>query len=687
MGISISSTSGTSGITNITISATERLETTNYSKNYVLSNEDTELGLTVSQKAYVPVEKYITISPSAITWSSSASTDSITINSNDDWVVVSDGWIELSRMYSSRDISERLNVISGNGNTIIGIRCEENTGSTRTGGITAYCQSESSITATTTVSQTGGYEKPYIMLGTYSMSVGGSSASTAVSVSSNVSWAAITDSRWITLNTLTGTGNGNVSFVVDANESEIERRGTITVFNNDLIVELHITQSASTIKPYIVVTPDNFSVASSGSTNTINVSANCGYNIAADVNWITLSASSGSGNGSVSFTTNSNSGASDVGNIEFSNSEISRYVTVERQGAEKYLSASTNTISSPSSGGSFEVSVYSNVNWDVSVDMGEGEVSDRWLSVSPSSGSNDGSITISVGSGSTSASGTVLFSSSKYGLSYEISVIRNKNVYFSKYIFFLPSERIPTEYPQYIVRTTSGYGANFIALESYNISIPYGGYGYMMGLHFDGNVTTIPSSAFNGSTRLLLVRIPETVKNINSYAFANTKLNGSIVYNSDTQTFSGDTDVLTIPDSVETIGDYAFSGVTSMTISLGSSVKTIGVCAFKGCIYLNNYDPLVIPNSVETIGASAFTLCMYFESLSLGESLQSIGDYAFYIASSLNEIYSYNPIAPSIGNHTFSNVNNSGTLHYPVGSDYSSWISALPSGWTAIADI
>ena len=427
MAITFSSTSGTSGVTNIEITATERLDDTNYSKNYVISNDDMSLGMTVAQKAYEPVGKYITLSPSAISWTSSESTDSITVNSNDNWVVMSDGWIELSRMYSSRGYIERVNVISGNGNTIIGIRCSENTGSTRTGGITAYCQSDSSITATTTVSQAGGYEKPYIMLGTYSMSVGSSSATTAVSVTSNVSWSATTDSRWITINTLTGSGDGNVSFTVDANESEIERRGMVTIFNNDIKVDMVLSQSASSLKPYIILTPDTFNVASTGSTNTITVSANCDYDIAADVPWITVNAVSGSGNGSVSFTTASNSGLTDVGNIEFSNLDISRSVSVERQGVEKYLSASTTAVTSELTANTdFEVYVYSNTEWTVSVDMGEGEVLDRWMSVSPSSGSNNGSIRISVASGETQKNGSVVLRNTEHGLVWVIDVKRKE---------------------------------------------------------------------------------------------------------------------------------------------------------------------------------------------------------------------------------------------------------------------
>lgn len=422
--ISFSQTGGTSGITQITISATSTQELADVVNHYTLGNESTSLDMPVIQKAYVPVQKYITMSPSAITWSSSNNTGSITINSNDSWVVVSDGWIQVSRMYES-DISERYNSVSGNGNTIIGISCFENIGDARSGGITAYCQSDSAISATTTVSQAGGYVKPYITLGTYSMQVSGGSVTTAVTVQSNTTWSAITDSRWITINTLSGSGNGNVSFVVDANSSNIERRATITVFNGEINAVLVLTQAASVSRPYIILSPNSFSVPYEGSTgNTISVSANCDYDIDADVPWITVNAVSGSGDGSVSFSTSaSSSTASSIGNIVFSNSDLSRYVSVERSFIP-YLSASTTSISTSSGGGDYEIYVYSNVNWSVSVDEGEVEEITPWLSAMPSSGSNNGSIRVSVLSGDTTKNGNIKIDCVKYGLSVEISIER-----------------------------------------------------------------------------------------------------------------------------------------------------------------------------------------------------------------------------------------------------------------------
>lgn len=64
----------------------------------------------------------------------------------------------------------------------------------------------------------------------------------------------------------------------------------------------------------------------------------------------------------------------------------------------------------------------------------------------------------------------------------------------------------------------------------------------------------------------------------------------------------------TIPNSVTTIGEHAFSGCKSLTnINIPNSVRTIGNSAFLCCESLTSIN---IPNSVTTIGDYAFRFCI-----------------------------------------------------------------------------
>lgn len=732
MAFSFSSTGGSSGVTSITVSATSTQELVDIVENFTLSNTNKSLLMPITQRAYEPLEKYIIFNPISISVDSSGGTASLNIQSNDNWVITADDWIQLSR-FSEPDRGPQS--ISGNGNTIVGIRFYENTGSSRNGGITGYCISDSSITATTTVSQDGSYIKPYINLGYYSVTTSSESSTTAVSVSSNIDWYTICDSRWITLATQSGSGDGSISFTVDANTTEFNREGIITVFNAeyDIYVEFVVRQ-VSSVKPFIALDPQSFVVAGSGSTNTISVSANCDYDITTDVDWIVLGASSGTGYGSVTFTTQANNtNYQDTGNIVFSNSAVSSYVSVVRRPVEKYLSASTSSISTSSSGGDFEVYVYSNINWDVRVDMGESEVSDRWLSVSPSSGSNDGSIRISVGSGITSASGSVVLINSQYGLSWNIGIEREKFIDSSMLLYTSSDGNIITP------NNTTGWGVNIVS------NIYENGQGV---IQFDGNITSIPNFAFFEESRLTSVSLPNGLVSIGDGAFSGCGLTGSLtIPNSVTRigidafnNCSGLVGSLVIPNSVETIGADAFGGCVGFngSLTIGSGVTSIGDMAFVNCRGFTG--DLVIPDSVTTIGtavfygcsgfngvltlsnsltlipASAFTNCSGFTgsltipnsvtrvnnyafanccdwngggftSLTIGSSVSTLSNYAFEYCQKITEIYSYPTNQPSTSSSVFYGLLSGGTLHYPRGSWYSTFISRLPNGWTTVGDL
>ncbi|MDE7419947.1 MAG: leucine-rich repeat domain-containing protein [Muribaculaceae bacterium] len=106
----------------------------------------------------------------------------------------------------------------------------------------------------------------------------------------------------------------------------------------------------------------------------------------------------------------------------------------------------------------------------------------------------------------------------------------------------------------------------------------------------------------------------------------------------------------TLPESVTSIGDYAFSlcsGLTSVTIP--NSVTSIGDEAFRECSGLTS---VTIPNSVTSIGKATFNQCSGLTSVVIPNSVTSIGDEAFYECSGLTSVVIPNSVT-EIGDKAF----------------------------------
>ena len=113
-----------------------------------------------------------------------------------------------------------------------------------------------------------------------------------------------------------------------------------------------------------------------------------------------------------------------------------------------------------------------------------------------------------------------------------------------------------------------------------------------------------------------------------------------------------------IPESfTTTINDYAFYDCYSLeSVTIPDSVTSIGYCVFYSC---SSLESVTIPDSVTSIGSHAFYYCSSLESVVIGDSVEFIGEYAFEGCSSLGEVY-YN------GSETVWN----NIYIYPYGNDY-----------------
>lgn len=213
----------------------------------------------------------------------------------------------------------------------------------------------------------------------------------------------------------------------------------------------------------------------------------------------------------------------------------------------------------------------------------------------------------------------------------------------------------------------------------------------LTGISIGNSVTSIGEQAFFGCTALEEISIGNSVTSIEEAVFGSCRsLTNVIIPNSVTSIGQGAFEYctslknITIPSSVTSIAGSAFSGCSGLTsiqvdsgnkiydsrescnaiietasntlitgcvsTSIPNSVTSIGDWAFGGCSHLQN---IAIPNSVTSFGKRAFSSCSGLENITIPNSVISIGDMVFYDCSGLKSITTLSFTPPTLGTKNF----------------------------------
>ena len=156
--------------------------------------------------------------------------------------------------------------------------------------------------------------------------------------------------------------------------------------------------------------------------------------------------------------------------------------------------------------------------------------------------------------------------------------------------------------------------------------------GELRSLTLPDGLKKIGANAFCGASKLQSVELPESLEEIGDAAFRESgltsitipgnvkRLGGAFIYCKNLEKVS-------IAPGVETIGADAFLECSKLTeATLASTVTTIESSAFCGCKALQTINGSAL---IQSIGEHAFTSCENIEEINISPNLTEISDYAF----------------------------------------------------------
>ena len=183
------------------------------------------------------------------------------------------------------------------------------------------------------------------------------------------------------------------------------------------------------------------------------------------------------------------------------------------------------------------------------------------------------------------------------------------------------------------------------------------------------SVTSIGHCAFYDCERLTSITIPDSVTSIGYEAFSSTAYYENSSNWQDNVLYIGNhlIDVETsisgsyeIKEGTKTIAGGAFEYCSSLTsITIPDSVTSIGYRAFYDCERLTS---ITIPDSVTSIGERAFSRCSKLTNINIPNSVTSIGNYVFESCSSLTSVTIGKGVT-SIGSNAFYECSSLASVH------------------------
>ncbi len=244
------------------------------------------------------------------------------------------------------------------------------------------------------------------------------------------------------------------------------------------------------------------------------------------------------------------------------------------------------------------------------------------------------------------------------------SIIINSNTLASH--TYTPSSNLSTIFGEQVTEYIFGESVNSIGQYAFQ------GCKGIANVSFGNGLTLIDDYAFNGCNGLASVSIPNSVTSLGRNVFENCTDLASVTIGNNVKSIGQETfkncsrlTSVFIPESMSSIGNNAFMGCSSLTKAEFASIENLCSISFANNdanplgnahhLYINGTEVknLVIPESVDKIGNYAFYGCSDLSSVSIGKGVKSIGKFSF---SGCNNLVSVTINSNTIASESYSST-------------------------------
>lgn len=182
-------------------------------------------------------------------------------------------------------------------------------------------------------------------------------------------------------------------------------------------------------------------------------------------------------------------------------------------------------------------------------------------------------------------------------------------------------------------------------------------------VEIQNNIEHIGTSAFQACLSMEEIVLPDTLKTIGDYAFSYCEFKN-----------------INLPDSLESIGEYAFTYCKFENIKLSNSLESIG----ERCFANSELTEITIPENVKTIGKYAFYKCEKLESAKFDNCTADVSEFLFEDCIKLSTVTFGNSIT-KICSHAFKNCVALKSVVIPINIEYLAELALYETGLTNIS--